>query len=56
MKSMKLGGGGRFQKLKGQLKAKNHNLSDDDAEALASWIGRKKLGKKKFQRLSEKGE
>ena len=50
-KSMKVGGGGRFAKLKGKLAkrgAKSHG-------ALAAWIGRKKLGKKKFQKLAAKG-
>ena len=48
MKSMRLGGGGRFAKLKGQLEAKGAK----DPAALAAWIGRKKLGPKKFERLS----
>lgn len=50
-KSMKLGGGGRFQKLKGELE-------DEGAEnpgALAAFIGRKKYGKSKFQKFSAKG-
>lgn len=50
-KSMKLGGGGRFAKLKGQLAdrgAKNPG-------ALAAYIGRKKLGAAKFQSLAAKG-
>lgn len=50
--SMKLGGGGRFKKLVGQLKKKGaYNPS-----ALAAYIGRKKLGKKKFQKLAAKGK
>ncbi len=43
-KSNKLGGGGRFA----QLKAKGMN------PALAAYIGRKKYGKKKFQKLATK--
>ncbi len=52
MKSMKLGGGGRFAKLKGQLSKKGVK----DPGALAAYIGRKKYGKKKFQSLSKKGK
>jgi len=50
-KSMKVGGGGRFAKLKGKL-AKRGAKSPG---ALAAWIGRKKYGKKKFQKMSAKG-
>lgn len=50
--SMKLGGGGRFKKLKSQLAKKGaYNPS-----ALAAYIGRKSLGKKKFQALAAKGK
>lgn len=49
-KSMKLGGGGRFAKLKGQLKGKVSNPA-----AVAASIGRKKYGAKKFAKLSAKG-
>jgi len=45
-KSMKLGGGGRFAKLKKKV----------GSAALAAHIGRKKYGKKKFQELSTKGK
>lgn len=51
-KSMKLGGGGRFAKLKAAL-AKRGDISDPGA--LAAWIGRKKYGKKKFQKMAAKG-
>jgi hypothetical protein len=50
-KSMKLGGGGRFAKLKGQLADKGAS----NPGALAAYIGRKKLGKAKFQALAAKG-
>lgn len=50
-KSMKLGGGGRFAKLKAKLSAKGV----ENAGALAAFIGRKKYGKKKFQALASKG-
>ena len=48
---MKLGGGGRYEKLIGQLEKKGVK----DPAALAAWIGRKKLGKKRFQSLAAKG-
>ena len=51
MDKMRLGGGGRFEKLVGQLEKKGVK----DPAALASWIGRKKLGKAKFQSLAAKG-
>lgn len=50
-KSMRLGGGGRFAKLKGQLAKKGVK----NPGALAAKIGRKKLGKKRFQELAAKG-
>ena len=43
-KSMKPGGGGRFQKL-----------AKKTSPALAAYIGRKKYGKKKFQKMASKG-
>ena len=48
---MKLGGGGRYEKLIGSLEKKGVK----DPAALASYIGRKKLGKSKFQSLAAKG-
>lgn len=50
---MKLGGGGRFQKLKEKL---SHQKGVTDPAALAASIGRKKLGKERFQKLAEKGK
>lgn len=49
-KSMKLGGGGRFQKLEKSLKGKV-----SDPAAVAAAIGRKKYGAKKFQEMAAKG-
>lgn len=46
---MKLGGGGRFKKLEGSLMRQG---GVRDLGALASSIGRKKYGKKKFQALA----
>lgn len=52
-KSMKLGGGGRFEKLKSSI-AKRGNVRDPGAVAAA--IGRKKYGTKKFAALSRHGK
>lgn len=52
-KSMKLGGGGRFQKLKEKL-SKEKGVSDP--AGLAAAIGRKKLGSEHFQKLATKGK
>lgn len=51
--SMKLGGGGRFKKLVGQLRKKG---GISNPAALAASIGRKKYGKKRFQKLAAKGK
>jgi hypothetical protein len=48
---MKLGGGGRYEKLIGELEKKGVR----EPRALAAFIGRKKLGKAKFQSLAAKG-
>ncbi|HMC66345.1 MAG TPA: hypothetical protein VKI65_15515 [Gemmataceae bacterium] len=50
--NMKLGGGGRFAKLKASIAAKG-NVRDPGAVAAA--IGRAKYGKAKFQALAAKG-
>lgn len=51
-KSMKLGGGGRFAKLKGEL---SHEKGIKNPGALAASIGRKKYGSKKMASMSAKG-
>jgi hypothetical protein len=51
MDKMKLGGGGRYEKLIGELEKKGVR----EPRALAAFIGRKKLGKSKFQSLAAKG-
>jgi hypothetical protein len=51
MDKMRLGGGGRYEKLIGSLEKKGVK----DPKALAAWIGRKKLSKEKFQSLAAKG-
>lgn len=47
----KLGGGGRFKQMEDKLRGKGASNPD----ALAAFIGRKSLGKKKFQKLAAKG-
>lgn len=50
--NMRLGGGGRFAALKGELA---HRPGVKNPGALAAYIGRKKLGKERFQSLAAKG-
>ena len=47
-KSMKLGKGGRFQKLVSHLQGKV-----DNPAAVAAKIGRVKYGKERFQKMAE---
>ena len=51
-KSMKVGGGGRFAKLKGEL---SHEKGIKHPGALAASIGRKKYGAKKMASMAAKG-
>jgi hypothetical protein len=60
-KSMKVGGGGRFEKLEHSLseRMKHHaggHESVHDPGALAAYIGRKKYGKAAFQKMAAKGK
>tara|TARA_R110000765_G_scaffold418277_1_gene521639 strand:- start:122 stop:328 length:207 start_codon:yes stop_codon:yes gene_type:complete len=48
----KLGSGKRFKRLTKKLKKKGTK----NPKALAAWIGRKKYGKKKFQKLAATGK
>ena len=52
-KSMKLGGGGRFQKLTNKLE--KEGKSKESAKAIAASIGRKKYGAKKMFEMAAKG-
>jgi len=52
-KSNKLGGGGRFQQVKHAVAGKK---GVTNPAGLAAYIGRKSLGKKKFQQLAAKGK
>jgi hypothetical protein len=47
-----LGSGGRFKALKGKLASKGVK----DPGALAAFIGRKKYGNAKFNKLAQKGK
>ena len=49
-KKPKLGSGIRFKQLTSKLKKKGAK----DPKALAAWIGRKKYGPKKFNKLSRR--
>lgn len=52
-KSMKLGGGGRFAKMKQAIM--RTGKSAKSAEAIAATVGRKRYGKAKFQKLAAAG-
>jgi hypothetical protein len=49
-KSMRVGGGGRFAKLKRKLRGKVRNPG-----AVAAAIGRKKYGKRRFAKMGARG-
>jgi hypothetical protein len=51
-KKPKLGSGKRFKQLTSKLAKKGAT----NPKALAAWIGRKKYGKERFQKLSAKGK
>jgi hypothetical protein len=51
-KSMRLGKGGRFKKLAAKL-AKRRGVKNP--RALAAAIGRKRYGKKRFQKMAARG-
>ena len=53
-KSNKLGGGGRFQQLADQLKKEGY--TSNAAGAIAASVGRKKYGKKRYQKLASNGK
>lgn len=53
MKRTKPGGGKRFKSLKGKL-AKKKGVKTPGA--LAAWVGRRKYGKKKFQKMAAAGK
>lgn len=52
-KSMKLGGGGRFARLKASL---SHKKGIKDPGAVAASIGIKKFGHAKMEKMAEKGK
>lgn len=51
-KSMKLGGGGRFEKGVEKL---SHDKGVRDPAAVMAAAGRKKYGKTRFQRMAKRG-
>lgn len=51
-KSMKLGGGGRFAKIK----AKAAKEGAEDPGAVAAAAGMKKYGKKKMEKMAKRGK
>lgn len=53
-KSMKPGGGGRFQKF--EKKVEGEGKSPKAAKAIAAAAGRKKYGKKKMAKFSKEGK
>lgn len=53
MKSMKLGGGGRFEKLVKSIESKGKNVKD--AKAIAASIGIKKYGQEKMTQMAKAG-
>jgi hypothetical protein len=48
---LRLGAGGRFKRLTGELEKKGAT----DPAVLAAWIGRRKYGPKKFAKLAARG-
>jgi hypothetical protein len=54
MAKAKLGSGARFKAL--TTKIEKTGKSEDSAKAIVASVGRKKLGKTKFQNLAEKGK
>lgn len=53
-KSMKVGGGGRFQKLSTSIQ-KKEGVSKKQADAIAASIGRKKYGAERMAKMSASG-
>ena len=54
MADMKLGGGGRFEKLKGELESKGN--SPESAQKEAAAIGRAKYGNSKMNALAHRAK
>ena len=53
-KSMKVGGGGRFEKLSDKIQAEGN--SKEQADAIAAAIGRKKYGKAGMAKMAAAGK
>lgn len=52
----KLGSGARFKALTNKLMKRKGKNKVNDPAALAAYIGRKKYGKARFQKLAAKGK
>lgn len=52
-KSNKVGGGGRFKQMTDAMESKG--MSSGKAKAIAAAMGRKKYGKKRFQKMAAAG-
>jgi hypothetical protein len=52
-KSMRPGGGGRFQKMVEGMTGKG--MSEERARGIAAAAGRRKYGKKRFQKMAARG-
>lgn len=55
MSKAKLGSGRRFEQLRRKLASRRGKRRVSDPAALAAWIGRKKYGKRRFQKMAAKG-
>lgn len=53
-KSMKLGGGGKFEKLESKLQKKGESAKE--AKAVAAEAGMKKYGKAKMEKMAQAGK
>ena len=53
-KDMKVGGGGRFEKL--EKKVEKEGISKEGAKKIAAKVGMEKYGKGKMEEMAEKGK
>jgi hypothetical protein len=55
-KSLKLGGGGQFQRMVDAIMRGNPNMSEQEAKAIAAKQGMAKYGKGKMMSMAAKGK
>lgn len=55
-KSMKKGGGGKFQKMVDSIMRGHPDMTEEHAKAIAAMMGRKKYGKSDFQHMAAVGK